>query len=313
MITVPMALRHFVSLADWTPEGIGKLLDLAAKVKASPQDYRETLRGRSLAMIFEKPSTRTRVSFEVAMFELGGQALFLGADALQLQRGEPIPDTARVLSRYVSAIVARVHRHQEILDLAANASVPVINGLSDLLHPCQALADFLTLRERFGALAGLQLAYVGDGNNVCHELLLGGAKLGVGVRVATPTGYEPSAEIVALARRAAQSVGGPLPEVGPDPRAAVKGTAAVYTDVWTSMGQESEAERRRRDLAGYSVTGTLMAAARADAVFLHCLPAHRGEEVAADVIDGPRSAVFDQAENRLHVQKALLIELLGES
>ena len=263
-------------------------------------------------MVFEKPSTRTRVSFEVGMFQLGGLGLFLGADALQIHRGETLADTARVLSRYAQGIVARVFSHQAILELAENASVPVINGLSDRFHPCQALADFLTLAERFGALDGRTLAYVGDGNNVCHDLLLGAATLGVKMRVATPAGFQPEAAVVEAAREMAHNAGAPEPELLEDPRAAVAGADAVYTDVWTSMGQEAEAETRRRAFAGYGVTAELMEAAGPEAVFMHCLPAHRGEEVAAAVIDGWRSLVFDQAENRLHVQKALLIRLLGE-
>jgi ornithine carbamoyltransferase len=307
-----MGLRHFLSVESFSRAELSDLLVLAERVKDDPGGFRDALAGRTLAMIFEKPSTRTRVSFEVAMHQLGGHALFLDTNSTQLSRGEPVPDTARVLSRYVDGIMARVHSHQELIDLAEHSGVPVINGLSDLLHPCQALADFLTLSERFGRLAGLDLAYVGDGNNVCHELMLAGAMLGVGVHVATPAGFEPAAEITARARRQAERSGGPPPEVLRDPREAVADAAAVYTDVWTSMGQEAEAAARRRAFAGYAVTPALMAKARPEAVFMHCLPAHRGEEVAAEVIDGPQSVVFDQAENRLHAQKALLIELLGE-
>ncbi len=306
-----MGPKHLLSLEALSRADLKALLALADRVKVDPEAYREALKGQTLAMIFEKHSTRTRVSFEVGRYQLGGLALFLGSESLQLERGEPVPDTARVLSRYVDAIVARVHGHQELVDLAKHATVPVINGLSDRLHPCQALADFFTLTERFGQLEGLSLAYVGDGNNVCHELMLGGAKLGVEVRVATPDGFEPAPEIVAQARRDAEREGGPAPEVVRDPKEAVAGADAVYTDVWTSMGQEAETEKRRRAFAGYAVTASLMAAAGSKAVFMHCLPAHRGEEVAAEVIDGPASVVFDQAENRLHVQKALLIHLLG--
>jgi ornithine carbamoyltransferase len=246
------------------------------------------------------------------MHQLGGLGLFLDSNSLQLSRGEPVADTARVLSRYVDGIMARVHSHQELVDLATHSGVPVINGLSDRLHPCQALADFFTLRERFGGLNGLALAYVGDGNNVCHELMLGGAMLGVEVRVATPSGFEPDAEITASARREAERAGGEGPEILRDPREAVEEADAVYTDVWTSMGQEAEAPARRKAFAGYAVTAALMKLASPEAVFMHCLPAHRGEEVAAEVIDGPQSVVFDQAENRLHVQKALLLRLLSE-
>jgi len=305
-----MRQKHLVSLEPLSRSDLQEILDLSARVKADPAAYRTALAGRTLAMIFEKPSTRTRVSFEVGIYQLGGMGLFLGQETLQLSRGEPVPDTARVLSRYVDGIVARVHRHQVILDLAAHATVPVINALSDRLHPCQVLADLLTLQERHGRLDGLTLAYVGDGNNVCHELMLGGAKMGVRVRVATPPGFEPEPMIVEAAARAARDAGSPGPEVGRDPAAAVAGAHAIYTDVWTSMGQEAEGEARRKAFAGFTVTSALLAAADPSCVFMHCLPAHRGEEVAADVIDGPRSVVFDQAENRLHAQKALLVLLL---
>jgi ornithine carbamoyltransferase len=246
------------------------------------------------------------VSFEVGMFQLGGHALYLGPGDLQLNRGETIADTARVLSRYVDGIMARVFAHQDVLDLARHGSVPVINGLSDLLHPCQVLADYFTLRERRGRLDGLKLAYVGDGNNVCHELMIGAIKLGMPIAIATPEGYEPNALIVKSAARDAMKAGLPMPEVMADPMAAVAGADVIYTDVWTSMGQEAEARARVQAFEGYQVTPQLMAAANPDAVFMHCLPAHRGEEVAAEVIDGPQSVVWDEAENRLHVQKALL-------
>jgi len=279
-------------------------------VKADSAAYGGVLHGKILAMIFQKPSTRTRVSFEVGMYELGGTAIFLGADAIQLQRGETIADTARVLSRYVDGIMARVFAHQDILDLAKFGSVPVINGLTDLLHPCQALADYFTLRERRGSLEGLKVAYVGDGNNVCNELLFGAVKLGLQMSVATPEGYAPNQLIVKSATRDAQKLGAPAPEVGNDPMAAVEAADVVYTDTWTSMGQEAEAEARREAFQGFMVTPEMMAAASPEAVFMHCLPAHRGEEVAADVVDGPQSVVWEEAENRLHVQKALMEYLL---
>ena len=262
-------------------------------------------------MIFQKPSTRTRVSFEVGMFQLGGAALFLGSDAIQLNRGETIADTARVLSRYVDGIMARVFAHQDVLDLARHGTVPVINGLSDLLHPCQALADYFTLLEKRGKLDGLKIAYVGDGNNVWHELMFGAVKLGLNMSVAAPAGYPPNPLIVKSAAREAQKGKTPAPVVVEDPMEAVAGADVVYTDVWTSMGQEAEAEARRQAFQGFRVTAEMMAAASPDAVFMHCLPAHRGEEVAGEVIDGPRSVVFDEAENRLHVQKAVLLLLLG--
>ncbi len=307
-----MPNKDFVTLADYSPTDILALLERAAEMKAAPDRFRSALAGKTLGLIFEKPSTRTRVSFEVGIAQLGGTGIFLGMESMQLSRGESVPDTARVLSRFVDGIVARVRQHATILELARYASIPVINGLSDLLHPCQALADFLTLRERRGTLAGRKLAYVGDGNNVCHELMLAAAKLGVAMSVATPDGYAPMPEYVDQAQAIAAETGAPRCEVVRDARAAVKGADVVYTDVWISMGQEAEAEDRRRIFRDYAVTEALMAQAGPEALFMHCLPAHRGEEVAAEVIDGPRSVVFDEAENRLHTQKALLALLMGQ-
>jgi ornithine carbamoyltransferase len=303
--------KHFISLKDYSRDDLLELFDLSTRVKADPNAYSSSLAGRSLAMIFQKPSTRTRVSFEVGMFELGGQALYLGPNDLQLNRGETVADTARVLSRYVDAIMARVFAHQDILDLAQNSTIPVINGLSDLLHPTQILADYFTLFERHGRLDGLKLAYVGDGNNVCHELMIGAVTLGVGIAIASPGGYGPNPLIVKSATREAEKRKTPVPRVLNDPMAAVEGADAIYTDVWTSMGQEGEEAERRQAFEGFMVTADMMSAAGPDCVFMHCLPAHRGEEVAADVIDGPQSIVFDEAENRLHAQKALLLALLG--
>ena len=304
------AKRDYVNENEWAPAEIESILDLAGKVKAAPGHYRAALPGKSLAMIFEKSSTRTRVSFEAGMFQLGGLGMFLSSRDLQLGRGEPIADTARVLSRYADGIMARTYTQATVEGLAENASVPVINGLSDLLHPCQALADFLTIRERFGGTRGFPLCYVGDGNNVAHSLLLTGAKLGARVAVVTPRGFEPAARIVAMARETAAKTGGAI-LVTDRLEEGLQGARAVYTDVWASMGQESEAAERARQFDGYRVTTRAFSMAAADAIFLHCLPAHRGEEVDAEVIDSPRSAVFDQAENRLHAQKALLVELLG--
>ncbi|HEY2944407.1 MAG TPA: ornithine carbamoyltransferase [Vicinamibacteria bacterium] len=306
-----MRQKHLLSLKDYSRADIEEIFDLARKMKSRPGDYRRALDGKTLAMIFQKPSTRTRVSFEVGMFQLGGHALFLGADAIQLNRGETVPDTAKVLSRFVDGIMARVFAHQDIMDLARHATVPVINGLSDLLHPCQALAAYFTLLERRGSLEGLKIAYVGDGNNVCHELMFGAVKLGLAMAVASPEGYEPNQLIVKSAAREAQKGRAPAPEVMRDPREAVAGADAVYTDVWTSMGQEAESEARMQAFEGYIVDQALMSRAQPDAVFMHCLPAHRGEEVAAEVLDGPQSVVFDEAESRLHVQKALMMLLMG--
>lgn len=304
--------RDYVNENDWAPSEVEALLDLAARMKSDPAKWRTSLSGRSLAMIFEKSSTRTRVSFEAGMFQLGGLGMFLSSRDLQLGRGEPISDTARVLSRYVDGIMARTFAHATVEGLAEAASVPVINGLSDLLHPCQALADFQTVRERFGSARGFPLAYVGDGNNVAHSLLLTGAKLGARVAVVTPPGYEPAPQVVAWARDSARATGGSI-RVTNSIEDGVAGARAVYTDVWASMGQEAEAADRAAKFEPYRVTRRVMGMAAADAIFLHCLPAHRGEEVEAGVIDSPASAVFDQAENRLHAQKALLVTLLGNA
>ena len=306
-----MKQKHLLSLREYSRAEIEEIFDLARKLKARPGDYADALKRKSLAMIFQKPSTRTRVSFEVGMFQLGGQALYLGMDSIQIQRGETVADTARVLSRFVDGIMARVFAHQDVVDLARYGTVPVINGLSDQLHPCQALADFFTLLERRGKLDGAKLAYIGDGNNVCHALMLGAVKLGVLMSMACPAGYQPNPLILKSAIRDAQKEGTPAPVVTTDPMEAAKGADVVYTDVWTSMGQETESTARVKAFQGFMVTPQMMAAAHKDAVFMHCLPAHRGEEVAAEVVDGPQSVIFDEAENRLHVQKALLILLLG--
>jgi ornithine carbamoyltransferase len=302
--------RDYVNENDWSPAAIEGLLDLAARLKEGPAAYRSALAGKSLAMIFEKSSTRTRVSFEAGMFQLGGLGMFLSARDLQLGRGEPVSDTARVLSRYADGIMARTYAHATVEDLARNASVPVINGLSDLLHPCQALADYLTIRERFGGTRGFPLCYVGDGNNVAHSLLLTGAKLGARVAVVTPPGFEPAERIVEAARKTAAETGARI-LVTHALEDGLSGARAVYTDVWASMGQEAEAAERARKFESYRITAKVFSMAAPGAIFLHCLPAHRGEEVDAAVIDSPASAVFDQAENRLHAQKALLVELLG--
>jgi len=281
------------------------LLRLAARVKSDPYSRRDALAGKTLAMIFQKPSTRTRVSFEVGMTRLGGTALFLSAADLQLGRGETVEDTARVLARYVDGIMARVFDQEDIERLTAGG-IPVINGLSDRLHPCQALADVFTIQEHTGRIEGASLAYVGDGNNVCHSLLHAAARTGLRLRVATPEGYAPDPAIVATARDAGADVA-----VGLDAEEAVLGVDAVYTDVWTSMGQEEEVAERRKVFAPYRVDEALFARAAPDAIFLHCLPAHRGDEVTEGVFEHARSVVFDQAENRLHVQQALLLNLLG--
>lgn len=302
--------RHLISVHDLTAGQVSALFDLAADVKAKPDRYAQALEGQTLGMIFQKSSTRTRVSFEVGMFQLGGHALFLSSRDIQLGRGEPTSDTAQVLSRYVDGIMARTFAHQDVTDLARYGSIPVINGLTDDLHPCQALADYFTLREIFGDLGGRKLAYVGDGNNMARSLVFGAAKVGMDVAVASPRGYELSGPYLELARQDADEAGTRI-QLTHDPQEAVAGASCVYTDVWASMGQEEEQRQRLRDFADFTVTERLMDRAEDDAVFLHCLPAHRGEEVAAEVADGPRSRIFDEAENRLHVQKAIMLWLMG--
>lgn len=304
-----MTVRHFLSMTSVTPDQMAALLDRAAAMKAARVPS-NAIAGKTVAMIFEKPSTRTRVSFQVAIAELGGHPLALSSSELQLGRGETVQDTGRVLGRYVHGIVVRTFGQDRVETLAAASGIPVVNALTDEEHPCQALADLLTVRERFGDLAGRTLAYVGDGNNVAHSLLLAGAMAGMRVTVATPPGYEPDERIVEAAAAIAATTAGSV-RVGNDPAALVAGADAVYTDVWASMGQEDEANERLRAFAGFQVDDALMAAAKPDAIALHCLPAHRGEEIAASVMDGPQSAVWDQAENRLHVQKALLEWLLA--
>jgi ornithine carbamoyltransferase len=307
-----MPTRHFISIHDHTAQEVAGLFRLAADVKANPGKYAAALRQKSLGMIFEKSSTRTRVSFEVGMVQMGGHALFLSSRDIQLGRGEPISDTAAVLSRYVDGIMARTFAHQTVLDLARYGTIPVVNGLTDDLHPCQAMADYFTLSEVFGfdGLRGRKLAYVGDGNNMAHSLLFGGSKVGMDVAIASPKGYEVKEKYADLARQDAAAAGTNV-LLTHDPYEAVAGASCVYTDVWASMGQEEEAKERLRAFAGFTVDAALMSAAREDAVFLHCLPAHRGEEVAAEVADGPWSRIYDEAENRLHVQKAILLWLMA--
>ncbi len=296
--------RHLLSVGDLAPAETDFLMQLALRVKAHPSRYRDALAGKSLAMLFEKPSLRTRVTFELAMTQLGGRALYLGPEEVGLGKREAVKDVAQNLSRWVDVIMARVFSHQSLVELAEHASVPVINGLSNAEHPCQALGDFLTLLEHKGRLAGLTLAWVGDGNNVLHSLLYAAARTGVRLQVATPAGYEPDAAVLARVR----GEGGELLLMR-DPAEAVAGADGVYTDVWTSMGQEKEAEARRQVFQPYQVNAALMRRARPGAVFLHCLPARRGQEVTDEVIDSPASVVLDQAENRLHIQKAILLAL----
>ncbi|HUL84154.1 MAG TPA: ornithine carbamoyltransferase [Actinomycetota bacterium] len=302
--------RDYLSVDDLRSSELLHVLDLAAKLKTDPSLFAGALTGRSIALIFEKPSTRTRVSFEVGIEQLGAHAVVLASTELQLGRGETIEDTGRVLSRYVDAIVLRTFEQERLEVLAGAADVPVVNSLSDFEHPCQALADLLTIRERVGSLDGTVLTYLGDGNNVAHSLLLAGAKTGMSVRVATPTGFEPIPLVVHRAAEIAAETGGSV-ETSTDPRTAATGANVLYTDVWASMGQEEEADERALVFRPFQVNGDLVALADPSVVILHCLPAHRGDEITDDVIDGPSAAVWDQAENRVHTQKALLLFLLG--
>ncbi len=297
--------RHFLAIPDFTREELYETLDLAARMKRGEYTG-EPLAGKTLAMIFTKSSTRTRVSFEVGTFQLGGHALFLSSRDIQLGRGEPIRDTARVLSRFVDGIMIRTFDQADPEELARWGSVPVINGLTDLLHPCQIMADLQTIRENFGPdLSTVKVAWVGDGNNMANSWLNAAYRLGFELRLAFPEGYEPDAEILERAKGAANIV------TTHDPREAVEGADVINTDVWASMGQEEEAQKRARDFAGYCVSDELMGLASERSIFLHCLPAHRGEEVTEEVIEGPRSRVFDEAENRLHAQKAIMVKLMG--
>jgi ornithine carbamoyltransferase len=295
---------------EWASAQVRELFQLATDVKARPDSYRTALAGRSFALIFEKPSLRTRVTFEVGIASLGGSSVFLDHTTTRLGERESVPDVAKCLDRWVHGIVARVFAQETLDELASNARVPVVNALSDRFHPCQALSDFFTLEERFGSLRGLKFAYVGDGNNMCHSLLLAAARVGAHVKVATPSGYEPDPAIVAEAKRAARETRAKI-EILRSPEDAVSGAQAVYTDVWASMGQEQESAAREAAFTGYQVNEALLAHAARDVAFLHCLPAHRGLEASAGVIDSPRSIVFDQAENRLHVQKAILLTLMS--
>ena len=303
--------KDFVSIRDHSPEEIHALLDLACCIKADPSAYAHTLSGKTLAMIFEKPSLRTRVSFDVGIQQLGGFSVYLSPNEINLGRRETVYDVARNLERMVQGVMIRTFAHETVEKLAEFASIPVINGLSDFSHPCQAMADYLTMFELKGHLAGLKVAYVGDGNNVAHSLMFAGAQLGVDVWIATPRAFEPDSGAVDWALHRAEQTGGNI-TLTHNPEWAAKDADVIYTDVWTSMGQEAEAEQRRPQFLPYQVNTELMRRARPEAIFMHCLPAHRGDEVTAEVIDSEQSAVFQQAENRLHAQKAILLTLLRD-
>ena len=305
-------MRHkdFIEIHDYSADEVMQIFEIARDMKAGREKFSTALQGQTLAMIYEKSSTRTRVSFEVGMFQLGGHALFLSARDIQLGRGEPIYDTAKVLSRYVDGIMARTFAHKTVTDLAEYASVPVINGLTDLSHPCQSMTDYFTAWEKFGGeLKGRKLAYIGDGNNMAHSLMFGGPKLGMHVAIATPAAYAPDPMVVAQAQADAEHAGTKM-IITNSIDEAVKDADIVETDVWASMGQEAEAEKRHKDFAGWIVDPRVMSLAKKDAIFMHCLPAHRGEEVASEVIDSPCSVIYDEAENRLHVQKAIMYALM---
>lgn len=303
--------RDFIALVDYKPEEVRYLIELAIALKQKQKagEIYHPLQGKTLGMIFEKSSTRTRVSFEVGMYQLGGHALFLSRNDLQIGRGETVWDTAQTLSRYLDGIMIRTYAHRTVIELARGATVPVINGLTDLSHPCQALADYQTVLEHKGRLEGLKIAYIGDGNNMVHSLLMGAAKLGMNMSVATPEGYEPDEDIIRQTRDNAAETGSQI-HICRDPKEAVADADIVYTDVWASMGFEAEQKDREIAFANYQVNEELMKYAKKDYLFMHCLPAHRGEEVSEGVIDGKHSIIFDQAENRLHAQKAIMAAIM---
>ncbi|RIX47327.1 ornithine carbamoyltransferase [Paenibacillus nanensis] len=304
--------RDFLMLVDFTKEELHYLIDLAIELKRMQKagETHHILKGKTLGMIFEKSSTRTRVSFEVGMYQLGGHALFLSGNDLQIGRGETIWDTAQTLSRYLDGIMIRTFAHRKVVELARGATIPVINGLTDLSHPCQALCDFQTIYEKKGKLEGLKIAYIGDGNNMVHSLMMGAAKLGMNMSIATPEGYEPDADIVRQTMDNAAETGSRI-VVCHDPKEAIADADIIYTDVWASMGQEAEQKEREIAFANYQVNDELVKYAKKDFQFMHCLPAHRGEEVSESVIDGPQSIIFDQAENRLHAQKAIMAAIMS--
>ncbi|HUS18086.1 MAG TPA: ornithine carbamoyltransferase [Terriglobales bacterium] len=302
--------RDLVSIQDFSPVELQGILDLAALVKARPADFQESLKGKQVVLFFEKPSLRTRLTFEAGIASLGGNSFFVDQTRSRLDAREPLSDIAHNLERWVHAVVLRTFEHETVTGMAKHASIPVVNALSDLEHPCQALADYMTLQEHFGDVKKIRLAYVGDGNNVAHSLMLMAACLGSSISIATPEGYAPKPEVIVAALEIANRTGAHI-EITNDPILAVTGADAIYTDVWASMGQEEEAGDRAATFAPFQVNEPLLAHAEEGALFMHCLPAHRGDEVTAEVIDSPRSIVFDQAENRLHVQKAILLLLLG--
>lgn len=308
----PLYGKSILDLTELSKEDILSIIELAVVIKEKPEDYRGSLAGKILAMIFEKNSTRTRVSFEAGIIQLGGQAIVLDSKNTQIGRGEPVSDTAKILSGYVDAIMIRTYSDEMVAELANEATIPVINGLTDLHHPCQLLADFLTIYEQKGTLEGLKLTYIGDGNNMAHSFLIAGSIVGMDISIASPIGYEVKEEILAIAQKNAEKSGSSI-QLFTDPKLAVNEADVLVTDVWTSMGDESEQQEREEAFKNFQVNNRLAVQAKKDYLFLHCLPAHRGEEVTSDIIDGAHSVVFQEAENRLHVQKALMIKLLKQS
>ena len=304
--------KDLIAIKDLTASEIEDILTLTDRLKSDSASFNQALKGKTIALVFQKPSNRTRVSFEVGMYQLGGLALYLGPNEINLGVRESIHDVAKTLSRYVNGIVLRTFEHQNVLEMAKHASIPIINGLSDLLHPCQALADIYTVKEKLGSLKGRKLAYIGDGNNVCHSLLYVCSKMGMDVGVASPKGYECNPSVVKEAKSFAK-VSGSSVFMSSKPEEAAKDADVLYTDVWASMGQEKEAKKRAKAFKGFQVNKKLASLAKPHCLIMHCLPAHRGQEISDDVIDSKNSVVFDEAENRLHVQKAILIKLLGEN
>lgn len=305
-----MVNKDLLSVSDISQKAIIEILDLTQKVKSDRAAYADALKGKSIGLIFQKPSNRTRVSFEIGMVQLGGYAIYLGPDEINMGGREAVKDVARVLSRYLDGMVARTFKHEDVAELAKYATVPVINGLSDFAHPCQAISDMFTIKERFGKLSGIKMAYIGDGNNVLNSLMCASAKVGLDLAIATPKGYEPDAKAVSLAKAECGRSGSSM-DIGTDPAAAAKGANILYTDVWVSMGQEKETAKREKAFKDYQINDKLLKVASRDCVVMHCLPAHRGQEITDSVIDSERSIVFDQAENRMHAEKAILLKLLG--
>ena len=303
--------NDLISIEDIGTEAILEILDLASKIKGDRAKYADSLKGKCIGLIFQKPSNRTRVSFEIGMVQLGGYAIYLGPNEIEMGKREAIKDVAAVLSRYLDGIVARTYKHEDVKELAKYSSVPVINGLSDHAHPCQALSDIFTVREKLGTFKGITLSYVGDGNNVLNSLVCAATKVGLNMKVATPKGYEPMKELVKIAKSFADKSGSRI-EFSNDPKLAAKDADVLYTDVWVSMGQESQAAKRKRDFKNFQISDSLMKLARKGCLVMHCLPAHRGEEITDSVIDSKNSIVYDQAENRMHVEKAILLKLLSD-